>query len=84
MVTTELLMSGMFLNSTLQGSRTAGLFDLNQCVRHVWSGADTPASKFFINCLAEDAEDVAKFLVPRIRQVTDDCCIRLVLTGPHH
>ncbi len=36
---------------------------------HLDSGADTKAAKFFINCLAEQPEDVAKFLVPRIRQV---------------
>jgi len=33
------------------------------------SGANTPQSKWFINCLAETAEDVADFLVPRVRQV---------------
>jgi len=33
------------------------------------SGADTPVSKFFINCLAEEAPDVAKLLVPQVRQV---------------
>lgn len=27
-------------------------------------------AKFFINCLAEEAEDVANYLVPRIREVT--------------
>eukprot|EP00873_Tetraselmis_striata_P037875 jgi/Tetstr1/458139/TSEL_044631.t1 len=33
------------------------------------SGANTPQAKWFINCLAEPAEDVATFLVPRMRQV---------------
>lgn len=33
------------------------------------SGADTPQSKFFINCLAETPDVVAKYLVPRIRDV---------------
>lgn len=33
------------------------------------SGADTPTAKFFINCLAEAPNDVADFLVPRIREV---------------
>ena len=32
-------------------------------------GADTKVSKFFINCLAEEPDDVASFLVPRIRKV---------------
>lgn len=33
------------------------------------SGADTPQSKFFINCLAETPDVVAQKLVPRIREV---------------
>jgi len=33
------------------------------------SGADTPTAKFFINTLAEEAETVAQWLVPRVRQV---------------
>lgn len=33
------------------------------------SGANTSAAKFFINCLAEEAGDVAAYLVPRIREV---------------
>ncbi|PNH11476.1 Chlorophyll(ide) b reductase NOL, chloroplastic, partial [Tetrabaena socialis] len=33
------------------------------------TGADTPTAKFFINCLAEPASDVADYLVPRIRAV---------------
>ncbi|KXZ51828.1 hypothetical protein GPECTOR_11g268 [Gonium pectorale] len=33
------------------------------------AGANTPTAKFFINCLAEPATDVAAFLVPRIRAV---------------
>lgn len=33
------------------------------------SGADTPQSKFFINCLAEPADTVADYLVPRVRAV---------------
>eukprot|EP00475_Leptophrys_vorax_P023766 TRINITY_DN32665_c0_g1_i1.p1 TRINITY_DN32665_c0_g1~~TRINITY_DN32665_c0_g1_i1.p1 ORF type:complete len:395 (-),score=-9.15 TRINITY_DN32665_c0_g1_i1:243-1367(-) len=33
------------------------------------SGANTPQAKFFINALAEPAEDVAAFLVPRVREV---------------
>lgn len=33
------------------------------------AGADTPVSKFFINCLAEEPDDVAEYLVPRIREV---------------
>ncbi|KAL6761728.1 hypothetical protein V8C86DRAFT_3088155 [Haematococcus lacustris] len=36
------------------------------------TGADTPTSRFFINCLAEEAGDVARFLVPRIRRVPLD------------
>ena len=38
------------------------------CNSHV--GADTKVSKFFINCLAEEPDDVASFLVPRIRKVS--------------
>jgi len=37
------------------------------------SGANTPTAKFFINCLAEPAGDVASFLVPRIRKVPQEC-----------
>ncbi|KAG2434566.1 hypothetical protein HYH02_012232 [Chlamydomonas schloesseri] len=33
------------------------------------AGANTPTAKFFINCLAEPATDVAAYLVPRIRAV---------------
>ena len=29
----------------------------------------TPTAKFFINCLAEPPEEVAQYLVPRIRKV---------------
>lgn len=36
------------------------------------SGSDTPQAKFFINILAEPAETVAKFLVPRIRAVLEN------------
>ena len=34
--------------------------------------ADTKAAKFFINCLAEEANVVADALVPRIRKVPQD------------
>lgn len=33
------------------------------------AGANNPTAKFFINCLAEPAADVARFLVPRVREV---------------
>ena len=36
------------------------------------SGATTPAAKFFINCLAEEPEDVASYLVPLIRRVPEE------------
>ncbi|CAK0785209.1 hypothetical protein CVIRNUC_008415 [Coccomyxa viridis] len=36
------------------------------------AGADTPTAKFFINCLAEPAEEVAQYLVPRIRKVPQE------------
>jgi len=36
------------------------------------AGADTPAARFFINCLAETPETVAAHLVPRIRAVPRD------------
>jgi chlorophyll(ide) b reductase len=36
------------------------------------SGArDTPAARFFVNALAEEASDVAAFLVPRVREVPE-------------
>ena len=35
----------------------------------IGAGADTKVSKFFINCLAEEPEDVVRFLVPRMRKV---------------
>ncbi len=38
------------------------------------SGADTPTAKFFINCLAEEADFVAKDLVPRVRRVPMEVC----------
>ncbi|GAX82933.1 hypothetical protein CEUSTIGMA_g10360.t1 [Chlamydomonas eustigma] len=36
------------------------------------SGADSPVSKFFINCLADTPEEVASFLVPRVRRIPQD------------
>jgi chlorophyll(ide) b reductase len=33
------------------------------------SGADTAQAKFFINCMAESADTVADYLVPKIRDV---------------
>ena len=36
------------------------------------AGANTPTAKFFINCLAEPAEEVAQFLVPRVRRVPQE------------
>ncbi|KAK9825848.1 hypothetical protein WJX81_003619 [Elliptochloris bilobata] len=36
------------------------------------SGSDTPAARFFINCLAETPETVAEYLVPRVRAVPRD------------
>ncbi len=36
------------------------------------AGADTPTAKFFINCLAEPAEEAAGFLVPRVRKVPQE------------
>ncbi len=36
------------------------------------AGADTEVAKFFINCLAEEPDTVAKYLVPKIRQVPTD------------
>ncbi|CAL5222870.1 g5296 [Coccomyxa viridis] len=36
------------------------------------AGADTPTAKFFINCLAEPPEEVARYLVPRIRKVPQE------------
>eukprot|EP01025_Chloroclados_australasicus_P029578 TRINITY_DN2958_c0_g1_i1.p2 TRINITY_DN2958_c0_g1~~TRINITY_DN2958_c0_g1_i1.p2 ORF type:complete len:305 (+),score=28.06 TRINITY_DN2958_c0_g1_i1:94-1008(+) len=42
------------------------------------AGADTPQAKFFINCLAENPEDVADYLVPRVRKVPQESA---TLTG---
>eukprot|EP00250_Pteridium_aquilinum_P012336 c20664_g1_i1 orf=81-1226(+) len=36
------------------------------------SGSDTPQAKFFINVLAEPAETVAEFLVPRVRALLEN------------
>ncbi len=36
------------------------------------AGADTATAKFFINCLADPPEEVAAYLVPRIRRVPLD------------
>ncbi|KAH7433869.1 hypothetical protein KP509_07G090000 [Ceratopteris richardii] len=36
------------------------------------SGSDTPQAKFFINVLAEPADTVAEFLVPRVREVSQN------------
>ncbi|MCO5593858.1 hypothetical protein L7F22_047876 [Adiantum nelumboides] len=36
------------------------------------SGSDTPQAKFFINVLAEPAETVAEFLVPRVRGLSEN------------
>lgn len=35
------------------------------------AGTNTPIAKFFVNCLAEEPQTVAEFLVPRIRQVPE-------------
>lgn len=39
------------------------------CIR---AGVDTKVAKFFINCLAEPAETVADYLVPRIRKAPQE------------
>lgn len=36
------------------------------------AGNDTPTAKFFINCLAENADTVADELVPKVRKVALD------------
>ncbi|MCO5573307.1 hypothetical protein L7F22_027076 [Adiantum nelumboides] len=36
------------------------------------SGSDTPQAKFFINVLAEPADTVAEFLVPRVRALSEN------------
>lgn len=35
------------------------------------AGTNTPIAKFFVNCLAEEPQTVAEYLVPRIRQVPE-------------
>ena len=47
------------------------------------SGADSAQGKFFINCLAETAEDVAAYLVPRIREVPRKPSLSGVPTGTY-
>ncbi|KAG7672283.1 hypothetical protein Ndes2526B_g06724 [Nannochloris sp. 'desiccata'] len=42
------------------------------------AGADNKVSKFFINCLAEQPETVARSLVPRIRKVPGAQCTRIL------
>jgi len=42
------------------------------------TGADTPIAKFFINCLAERAEDVAAYLVPLVRAVPREAPVPLL------
>eukprot|EP00877_Chromochloris_zofingiensis_P005359 jgi/Chrzof1/14824/Cz09g17200.t1_NOL[v5.2] len=42
------------------------------------SGANTPTAKFFVNCLAEEPNTVASYLVPRIRKVPEQAT---TLTG---
>ncbi|KAL4421663.1 hypothetical protein ABPG77_001204 [Micractinium sp. CCAP 211/92] len=35
------------------------------------AGTNTPIAKFFVNCLAEEPQTVAEYLVPRVRQVPE-------------
>jgi len=57
----------------LAGVRGVGVHDLSPgmvATELLLSGArDTPAARFFVNALAEEASDVAAFLVPRVRAV---------------
>lgn len=47
------------------------------------SGADDAPGKFFINCLAETAEDVAAFLAPQVRAVPDKPSLTGTPTGEY-
>lgn len=77
MVTTDLLMSGRPSHLTSSDFSSAGTYTSPCDVKGVrvfskvvlGTGADTKVSKFFINCLAEEPDEVVKFLVPRIRKV---------------
>ena len=53
---------------------TALFMSVTASIRHrrVCAGVDTPAARFFINCLAEPAEVVAEYLVPRIRKAPQE------------
>jgi len=57
----------------LAGIRGVGVHDLSPgmvATELLLSGArDTKAARFFVNALAEEAKDVAAFLVPRVRAV---------------
>jgi chlorophyll(ide) b reductase len=57
------------------GVRNVGVHNLSPgmvTTELLMSGADTPTAKFFINCLADEPADVARFLVPRVRRVPQD------------
>ena len=68
MVTTDLLMSGWLLSGCVVSS-FAGWAAYKVGIS---AGADTPTAKFFINCMAEPAADVARSIVPRIRKVPQE------------
>ncbi|GFR42669.1 hypothetical protein Agub_g3480 [Astrephomene gubernaculifera] len=59
-----------------QGIRHVALHNLSPgmvTTELLMAGANTPTAKFFINCLAEPASEVAAYLVPRIRSVPQSC-----------
>lgn len=77
MVTTDLLMSGQPSHLTSSNKISNNTYTSPCYLKGVrvfskvvlGTGADTKVSKFFINCLAEEPDEVVKFLVPRIRKV---------------
>ncbi|KIY92204.1 chlorophyll(ide) b reductase [Monoraphidium neglectum] len=65
----------------LLGVKNVGMHNLSPgmvTTELLMSGADTPVAKFFINCLAEEPQEVAQYLVPRLRRVPQESA---TLTG---
>jgi chlorophyll(ide) b reductase len=67
---------GKSLRAELQfaGVRNVGIHNLSPgmvTTELLMAGADNKASKWFINCLAEEPETVAVWMVPRIRNIVD-------------
>lgn len=58
-----------------EGLKNIGIHNLSPGMVNtdlLMAGTNTPIAKFFVNCLAEEPETVAEFLVPRIRQIPEN------------